>query len=499
MENPKQPRKTILITCWSLTARTGSELHTLSLALAFQAKGWDVTCFTILHGYPLQGEFSKHGIKVIDFMRLNQLSGHFDVLYAQHCPVAELVWNLSDISFSKVFIGILGIGTKTSLERLPSFARFASGIVFVSEESKRDAMHSGNIAGVPCMLFPNYASKDYFTVQQRDYPESPNKIAVISNNPPQELIDFQQDYSSTLDIDIFGLGTTSIEITPELLRKYDLIISIGKTAQYCFAAGAPYYCYDRHGGPGYIQPEDEELHAWYNFSGRSTKEKKTSEELYRDILSGYNIAKSNLGQLRHIAQRRFDFSSLFERLIRFIAEKKENPCLYGDNRPTSTSKLQDNISEGMKYWSSEMPLYGFATVRPKGDDDRLVSFQYRYSTSITLDFCDLLPGHDGSILFSPDSSGCECTLKGCEVLSSNAITQLTMRREADVFLAGQPLYELTAHDKITFEVRPVPYHELTELIHKYEMLAREEENPSIRHSFKQLLRAVQRRFFRKLN
>lgn len=58
-------KPSILFTNLFLAARSGSELHVLELAKAFLAKGWDVTCYTLVLAYPLQDQFIQAGINVI--------------------------------------------------------------------------------------------------------------------------------------------------------------------------------------------------------------------------------------------------------------------------------------------------------------------------------------------------------------------------------------------------------------------------------------------------
>lgn len=76
---------------------------------------------------------------------------------------------------------------------------------------------------------PNYASKEYFNI---DYQKCKvlKKIVIVSNHVPQELEDFKTYALENTDkqIDIYGMHHTYKLVTPELLKDYDLIISVGK-------------------------------------------------------------------------------------------------------------------------------------------------------------------------------------------------------------------------------------------------------------------------------
>lgn len=495
MKHSNKPR--ILISCWSLTARTGSELHTLTLAEAFKKHGWDVTCFTLLHGYPIQGNFDALDINVVDLEHIDTLSGQFDVFYAQHRSLAELIWSLPSVSLSKVFLGVLGLGSVAALEHLPSFASLSDGIIFVSEEARADALSQTSLEDVPVHVFPNYATKPYFSTQKRSLPATPNKIAVISNHPPQELYELQRIYSHSLNVDIFGLETTSVEVTPELLSSYDLVISIGRTAQCCFSTLTPFYCYDRFGGPGYINPEAADCHSWCNFSGRSAPIKRSPEELYLDIVEGYPDALQHLDALRTLAERKYNFESLFEDLLRFIHSSKSNSITKNHQRSVSSMLLQDSLVDCLRYWVSEQPLYGTARVYltdscDDAENNRVITLRYRYNTLIEINSTTLSRSSDCIIeRFDPDSHPCSCMLSHCEVISSNSTTIDNHDSEEYVFLCSEPSCWLQPTTALRFFVKPLDLRIIQDKLHHIEELF--ETKPSIKDSFHLLVEACKRR------
>ena len=58
------------------------------------------------------------------------------------------------------------------------------------------------------------------------------KIAVISNHIPPEILEAVKILQKKYTVDIFGLQKQPIWITPEIINQYDLIVSIGKSIQY---------------------------------------------------------------------------------------------------------------------------------------------------------------------------------------------------------------------------------------------------------------------------
>ncbi len=316
----------ILISNQFLAARTGSELHVLTLARLFSRAGWDVTCFTLLYGHPLQADFERDGIHVVTLGSESLLSDHYDVLFAQHRIVAEHLWNIDRISFGKVIVSALGF--ITSAEEPPAFYPKADGFVFVSEETRDHVRSNVALGDMPVMVFPNYAPSEYFEVSRR-LPERPRRVCVLSNHPPRELHELAVlGPTRDIEIDLFGYETTSVEVTPELVSQYDVVVSIGRTAQPCLAAGIPFYCYDQFGGPGYITPENVARHAYNNFSGRSEQTKRSSEELLDDLMAGYAGATGGTEELRALAREEYDLNALFARLSSFIEGIPASP----DNR-----------------------------------------------------------------------------------------------------------------------------------------------------------------------
>lgn len=94
-------------------------------------------------------------------------------------------------------------------------------------------------------------------------------------------------------------------VTPDLLCRYDVVITIGRTAQLCFASTTPLYCYDRFGGPGYLEPEEFEEAKRTNYSGRSNPKKLSAEELVEDLIRGYPDALGRLTLFREKAELEF--------------------------------------------------------------------------------------------------------------------------------------------------------------------------------------------------
>lgn len=178
--------KSILFTNLSFASRTGSELHVLELAQKYRERGWEVTCYTVLAGYPLLSEANEIGMKVVALGEEDSLARHYDVLFAQHHIVSDYLWSNFGIFFDKVIVSLLGFVSEQ--EKIPDLASCANLVVFVSEEARSAFRSETEELSLPTLVFPNYASRDFFTPNNHVFPkETPKAIAVISNHPPQKL------------------------------------------------------------------------------------------------------------------------------------------------------------------------------------------------------------------------------------------------------------------------------------------------------------------------
>jgi hypothetical protein len=126
---------------------------------------------------------------------------------------------------------------------------------------------------------------------------------------------------SEINIVFAGSGGDKYElVTPKALLKYDAVITIGKTVQYCLACGVPVYVYDKSGGCGYLNKKNFTKNRLVNFSGRGNK-KKTSEQIFSEIINGYDDARKYQESVRDEMIQEFNLANYIEKL--FIDESKE--------------------------------------------------------------------------------------------------------------------------------------------------------------------------------
>lgn len=281
--------KKILILNSFIRQFTGSEIVVLELAEYFFLLKNDVTVASFSMANPLLNEFNKRGINVISLYELEQNS-HYDIIWSHHFPTIEYCILDKNISADKIiFSSLSGF---TELECPPLILDKITHLLVNSIENKKVLENIG-FCKDDIYLFPNPAPEAFF---RRSYclKDKLSKIAFISNHIPKELIDAKTLLeNNNISVDIYGFGYNEVLITEDILCKYDAVVTIGKTVQYCLALGLPVYCYDIFGGNGWLVKEHFKQASIYNFSGRGFSIKKSGKDIFNEISKEYKKENFN--------------------------------------------------------------------------------------------------------------------------------------------------------------------------------------------------------------
>ena len=111
-------------------------------------------------------------------------------------------------------------------------------------------------------------------------------------------------------------------ISYDVISKYDLVITIGKTVQYCLVLGQPVYIYDHFGGCGFLDEKNLKSAKEYNFSGREKVNNKTPSQIVDEILTQYNTASSFIIENRPIFKKEFLIDYVAPNIIKTKATRK---------------------------------------------------------------------------------------------------------------------------------------------------------------------------------
>lgn len=311
----------ILITNYFLKNFTGSEINALQLCEGLRDLGISADVATFFYDDPIKRLFEESGIKVLNLFDQEISYNEYDVFWTHHIhTINHLVLN-SDRKDTKIIYSCLS--PLSSLAAPPVFHK-AVNCILSNSRGNTEVLLSEGVQDEKIFYFPNFVPESFFKSQRVNHSEFPSRIAIISNHPPDELYEFAHIASfAGFAVNVIGFSGSAIYVDPALLIQYDLVISIGKTAQYCFATKVPFYCYDHFGGPGFITPDNLDISETYNFSGRAINRRLTGQELFQDISQNYSQALNNLDILYNYCYENFHLEKNLSKLIDFLNSSNE--------------------------------------------------------------------------------------------------------------------------------------------------------------------------------
>ncbi|WP_225340693.1 glycosyltransferase [Lysinibacillus capsici] len=316
LENKKS---SILLTCHSLVDYAGAEINATSLAIQLEECGFDVEIATLQFGYPIKDLINKKKITVKNILIEELEKKEYDIIWSHHVPILNYLILEKEIKAEKVIFSSLS--PFEPLEFPPIYANELTLCLANSMETYNQLKVEG-VNEEKIRLFPNYAPKSYFEKSRKEFKEKINRVCIVSNHVTAEL---QELYNyleqEQIELDIYGINYTPIEITEELLLNYDAVITIGKTVQYCLALKIPVFCYDVHGGPGWINEKNYDKAKYYNFSGRGFGQKYNTEEIKKQIIKGYN---DTLKSVDLLYQKAIDEFNLEKNIYILLSEIRNN-------------------------------------------------------------------------------------------------------------------------------------------------------------------------------
>lgn len=276
-----------LIATHHLIDFAGSEISTLELATTLISMGWEVTVAAMLIGEPMSWEFQSKSIPIFNLLEVQlPIDGQqFDLVWIHHLPVFHEIVLSRKITGKKLVY--CSLSPFEPIEAVPFLYDSINLLLANSQENADHILQRLGLPGNTVIVFPNSVPQNFFKIPKANHPRQANKIALISNHPPEEILELVTRLKeSGKEIRHIGWKGEPALVTPYMLKDCDTIISIGKTVQYCFALKIPVYCYDHFGGPGWLHNHNFDLAYHNNFSGRGFQ-KKDSDHIIYELETGY--------------------------------------------------------------------------------------------------------------------------------------------------------------------------------------------------------------------
>lgn len=319
--------KRVLITQNSMRQVAGSEVVTLELLHYFASLDCKVTLYTHYLGNPIRKHVrSIKNVEVIVSLNEPELRFEdFDLVWIHQSIVPPSL--IRQLSKSRKIPPVVFFHASSSVAiELPYLAHLeallASKVLYVSNECH----DQHRVYGIRTQadIFPNPAPKDFSTGNKQYHNKALENVLIVSNHPPVELSAACEILISR-GIKVKMLGDTpsskNLLLTSSMLRRYDAVISIGKTVQYCLAANIPIFIYDHFGGPGYLNQHNFEKAAYHNFSGRGFR-RMSEQRIISCLMSGYQSAVNYQSEKTVNFQNKYSLENQLKCTLSSIKYKK---------------------------------------------------------------------------------------------------------------------------------------------------------------------------------
>ncbi|MCX8655295.1 MULTISPECIES: hypothetical protein [unclassified Gilliamella] len=312
----------VLICTNHMASIGGSEIVALEVAESFKKNNYLVDIVANYIGSPII-EIAKNSD--INLFTTDELPNPFnyDIVWSQHQVLPILVNHYIESFNSKTFFVFAHLSPYEHLESFGLYTErlLANKILFNSEETYNHFSKFGIPTNL-CEVFYNAAPSEFFCEKDSNNEQLKN-ILLVSNHPPQEMLDALEILKNEHGLNIINIGVRGnvVRLTSKMVEEADAIITIGKTVQYAIVSNTPVYCYDHFGGVGWILLENYKIAEQFNYSGRCCLRRISSSEIVEEIITYFPKAKCDVSKIK---SETLDKYSLDKYIRTIIINSKEN-------------------------------------------------------------------------------------------------------------------------------------------------------------------------------
>jgi len=320
--------KRFLITQIAFWSLRGSEMVTFELAEFLRSRGASVEIYTHNHAGPIAGMTKQAGLPVITGPKHPFRLEDYDYIWVHHqlLPPA-LLQQLADPPMKiPVFIFHHMSSLDSNKPEQPYIegfeARLASLSLFISE-TVRDKWLPKLGQGHPAALFENPAPEAFSRYAHPPFHGTPRGVLVISNshNPAMPALEALGVRVRTRGVS----GDSYRRIAPEDFDGCDAVFTAGKSVQYCLCAGVPVYVRGFFGVPGYLTQESFAQAAGQHFCGRGSVQRKSAEDIAREIVGNYAQALAFQTARRRELIARYSIDQVLPPLLEGLRPRRIEP------------------------------------------------------------------------------------------------------------------------------------------------------------------------------
>lgn len=306
--------KKFLLTGFYFEGYHGSMMHICEIAKYLKTQNYDVYIASMEITEEIKNYTKSLGLDLYYVYDL-PLNVNYDYVLSYHFPL--LTWLLGHgLKYDKLMYGSLS--SFCELESPHFCCKYNVPMHIHSNECKDKFIEEYKMKPSSFYIMQNLVPAEYDICKYVPREELKN-IAIVSNHCPEELRKSVDIFAlQKINVDIYEKNDIYMPITPELLNRYDVVITIGKTVQYALVLGIPVYNYDYFGGSGYITLENMDREESYNYSGRSSCRKVSTENIVCEIGAYYSKVLKQMSEIKKIANERYNIRTNINNLIKYM-------------------------------------------------------------------------------------------------------------------------------------------------------------------------------------
>lgn len=346
----------------------GSEIVALEVAECFKKNNYIVDIVSNYIGNPVLETVKEAGINLLTTDELPD-PFNYDIVWSQHQVLPILVNEYINNFNTNTYFIFTHLSPYEYMESLGLYAErlFADKIFANSIETFNQLCHLGLPRDISEILFnaaPSEFFKDKFKAQF-----TLQKILLVSNHPPQEILDAMEILKNEYEIDVIHIGARGDikRVTPELIQNVDAVVTIGKTVQYAIAGATPVYCYDHFGGIGWLSIDNYSKAETFNYSGRCCRRVISAQEIVNEIISGFSKAEKDVHNIKNQTSKKYCLDFYINNIIK--ASKQERIF-----KPLSSEDKQKIMCESQIVKSIKQYYNGYNNLLSEHKD-----FQARFN------------------------------------------------------------------------------------------------------------------------
>jgi hypothetical protein len=344
-------RRALIVTS-TLRGLHGSSLVALDVGRVLASAGVTVDFFTLDCGPPLRNSLAEQGFCCFDPTTNPQglYGASYDLVWGQHWPAYGFAF--LELQIEARYFALVSLSSYEPLESVHTLLPQADILVFNSRSTRDETLACLDVeTSKPIGVTGNALPPDWFTTPPKPIAnDRPRSIAIISNRRSEEVRQAGRLLATHgIEVRFVGSEDQPCLVDREFVDRFDVIVTIGHTVQKALARARAVYCYDRFGGPGYIDSTNLEIAETYNFSGRDRPVAKSSEQICAEILASYSEIASATNALRRIASERYRLDRVLADLLRRLTVRPTPWSVRRDKRSVERKLVRYGVNIAMKY------------------------------------------------------------------------------------------------------------------------------------------------------